>query len=108
MSIAAEVANHLPYLRRYARALTGAQSTGDAFVQATLEAALADDDLAESLRGGRVPLYRAFTRVWSSAYLEVANDEDGNDGGFVGDKLRQITPLSRQALLLTTVEEFSS
>lgn len=109
MSIAAEVANHLPYLRRYARALTGAQNTGDAFVQATLEAALADDDLAESLRGGRVPLYRAFTRVWSSAYLEVDSDRDasGEDAGFVGDKLRQITPLSRQALLLTTVEEFS-
>src|SRR5690606_20451492 len=30
MSIGAEVAAHLPFLRRYARALTGSQSTGDA------------------------------------------------------------------------------
>src|SRR5690606_15199773 len=50
MSIGAEVAAHLPFLRRYARALTGSQSTGDAFVHATLEAALADTALAESLR----------------------------------------------------------
>lgn len=103
MSIAAEVATHLPFLRRYARALTGAQSTGDAFVQATLEAALADDELAATLRDGRVPLYRAFTKVWSSAYLEVGAE----DGGGAGDQLRKITPLSRQALLLTTVEDFS-
>ena len=61
MSIGAEVAAHLPFLRRYARALTGAQATGDAVVQATLEAALADKDLAETLRGGGVPFYRAYT-----------------------------------------------
>ncbi len=108
MSIAAEVATHLPFLRRYARALTGAQNTGDAFVQATLEAALADDELADSLRGGRVPLYRAFTKVWSSAYLEVG-EEDVDDGAEQGpaDRLKRITPVSRQALLLTTVEDFS-
>jgi len=109
MSIGAEVAAHLPFLRRYARALTGSQKTGDAFVQATLEAALADDDLAESLRGGRVPLYRAFNKVWSSAYLEVV--DDGAAGGLhesaAQDQLRRITPVNRQALLLTTVEDFS-
>jgi len=110
MSIGAEVASHLPFLRRYARALTGSQSTGDAFVRATLEAALADDDLAESLRGGRVPLYRAFNKVWSSAYLEVADDRTGGQGlheSAAQDQLRKITPVNRQALLLTTVEDFS-
>ena len=109
MSIGAEVASHLPFLRRYARALTGSQSTGDAFVRATLEAALADSDLAESLRGGRVPLYRAFNKVWSSAYLEVV-DEPGSRGlheRAAQDHLRRITPVNRQALLLTTVEDFS-
>ncbi len=111
MSIGAEVAAHLPFLRRYARALTGSQHTGDAFVQATLEAALADRELAESLRGGRVPLYRAFNKVWSSAYMEVADaDDDGGQGLHevaARDRLRRITPLNRQALLLTTVEDFS-
>ena len=56
MSTSQAVAQHLPYLRRYARALTGSQHTGDAFVRATLEAALADEQLKSSLAGGRVPL----------------------------------------------------
>ncbi|KLI64339.1 response regulator [Aurantiacibacter marinus] len=109
MSIGAEVAAHLPFLRRYARALTGSQSTGDAFVQATLEAALADEELATSLRGGRVPLYAAFNKVWSSAYMEVADAgaESGSHEAAAQNQLKRITPVNRQALLLTTVEDFS-
>ncbi|OJU59703.1 MAG: response regulator [Altererythrobacter sp. 66-12] len=108
MSIGAEVAAHLPFLRRYARALTGSQATGDAFVKATLEAALADGELAESLSGGRVPLYRAFNKVWATAYLEVPADvsPQGLHESAAQDHLRRITPLNRQALLLTTVEDF--
>jgi DNA-directed RNA polymerase specialized sigma24 family protein len=109
MSIGAEVAAHLPFLRRYARALTGSQSTGDAFVQATLEAALADEELADSLKGGRVPLYTAFNKVWSSAYMEVGEDTSarGMHEAAAQDQLRKITPINRQALLLTTVEDFT-
>jgi DNA-directed RNA polymerase specialized sigma24 family protein/CheY-like chemotaxis protein len=109
MSIGAEVAAHLPFLRRYARALTGSQHTGDAFVKATLEAALADEELANSLSGGRVPLYRAFNKVWSSAYLEVPAEAGAQSlhESAAQDQLRRITPLNRQALLLTTVEDFS-
>jgi len=109
MSIGAEVAAHLPFLRRYARALTGSQNTGDAFVKATLEAALADQELADSLRGGRVPLYRAFNKMWSSAYLEVREEAtlQSLHETAAQDQLRKITPVNRQALLLTTVEDFS-
>ena len=112
MSLGDQVASNLPYLRRYARALTGSQSTGDTFVRATLEAALADDELKKSLEAGRVPLYRAFNKVWSSAYLEVADDGRPTDGtgeheSAARDRLKVITPLNRQALLLTTLEDFS-
>lgn len=110
MSLGDQVAANLPYLRRYARALTGSQQTGDAFVRATLEAALADEGLKESLSGGRVPLYKAFNKVWSSAYLEVADAGDGSGSEHetaARDRLRTITPLNRQALLLTTLEDFS-
>lgn len=110
MSIGENVAANLPYLRRYARALTGSQQTGDAFVRATLEAALADEDLKASLEGGRVPLYRAFNKVWSSAYLEVS--DRGTEGADLpreveADRLQTVTPLNRQALLLTTLEDFT-
>lgn len=111
MSLGDQVAANLPYLRRYARALTGSQHTGDAFVRATLEAALADEQLKGSLAGGRVPLYKAFNKVWSSAYMEVdAGDSDEASSGHENaaqDRLRTITPLNRQALLLTTLEDFS-
>lgn len=109
MSLGEQIAKNLPYLRRYARALTGSQATGDAFVRATLEAALADADLKSSLEGGRVPLYRAFNKVWSSAYLEVPDADGANrthEDAATG-RLRAITPLNRQALLLTTLEDFS-
>ncbi|MFN7024976.1 MAG: response regulator, partial [Pseudorhizobium sp.] len=32
MSLTTRVASHLPYLRRYARAVTGSQTSGDAYV----------------------------------------------------------------------------
>src|ERR1700726_4845494 len=41
------VAEHLPLLRRYARALTGNQSSGDAYVGAMLEALLQDSSLLD-------------------------------------------------------------
>ncbi|MDD3445723.1 MAG: hypothetical protein PHS60_09960, partial [Zavarzinia sp.] len=33
-----DIARHLPFLRRYARALTGAQATGDGLIRAALQA----------------------------------------------------------------------
>lgn len=112
MSLGQRIAGDLPLLRRYARALTGSQSTGDAFVRATLEAALADDALKASLSGGRIPLYQAFNKVWSSAYLDVdASADDSIEAGEhetgAQNRLGAITPLNRQALLLTTLEDFS-
>lgn len=109
MSLADNVAANLPLLRRYARALTGSQTTGDAFVRQTLEAALADAGLKAELSHGRVALYRAFNKVWSGAGLEAVDGEDsiGFHETAVQDRLRAVTPLARQALLLTTLEDFT-
>jgi CheY-like chemotaxis protein len=110
MTLGKQVGADLPFLRRYARALTGSQATGDAFVRATLEAALADEELKQSLTGGRVALYRAFNKVWSSAYLDVKPVQDGSSDheAAAQDRLGLVTPLNRQALLLTTLEDFSA
>ena len=109
MPIGDQITANLPYLRRYARALTGSQSSGDAFVRATLEAALADDALRAALADGRVPLYRAFTKLWNSASLEVAGAGQAEDihEAAAQERLSHVTPPNRQALLLTTIEEFS-
>ena len=95
MSLGTQVAAQLPYLRRYARALTGSQSAGDAFVRATLEAALSDHSLQLSLSGGRVPLYHAFTKMWSRACLDIADPRpaSGAPEGAAQAKLAAITPI---------------
>ncbi|MEO1488035.1 MAG: response regulator [Pseudomonadota bacterium] len=122
MALGQHVAANLPFLRRYARALTGSQATGDAFVRATLEAALADEELKATLEEGRIPLYRAFNKVWSSAFLDAepsagnlptASHDDASQASGeheIGAQVRlgAITPLNRQALLLTTLEDFSA
>ena len=57
------VAQYLPFLRRYARALTGSQMSGDAYVGATLEALIADPAIISDVGGPRVALYRLFTKL---------------------------------------------
>ncbi len=63
MSIARNIAPHLPYLRRFSRALEGAQAGGDAFVAATLEALIADPSSFPADVSARVGLYRVFVRI---------------------------------------------
>ncbi|WP_106638819.1 response regulator [Allosphingosinicella vermicomposti] len=111
MSLGQELAPHLPFLRRYARALTGSQQHGDAFVRATLEAIVqAPDDFPRDV-DARLGLYRTFHAIWSSANIE----EDPGAGSGIEDpedvaraRLARITPLSRQALLLTAMEGFTT
>jgi DNA-directed RNA polymerase specialized sigma24 family protein/CheY-like chemotaxis protein len=107
MSIAKSIAPHLPYLRRFARALEGAQSSGDAFVAATLEALIADPTSFPKDVGPRIALYRVFVTLWSSTH----KGERPLRGGALSDALQRnlnaIPAASRQAFLLHSVEGFS-
>jgi CheY-like chemotaxis protein len=100
------VANYLPLLRRYARALTGNQVSGDAYVAATLEAAVADPAILNEPQGVRVGLYRLFTKIWNSVPV---NGHAGGGGRIPpGErKLNGIAPWPRQAFLLLAVEDFT-
>ena len=66
MSLLAGLAPHLPYVRRYARALTGDQATGDAYVRAALEALAAGERSLDSAMTPRVALYHVFHTIWST------------------------------------------
>ena len=66
MSISQTVGQHLPYLRRYARALSGSQASGDAYVAAALEALVQDPSILDSDASTRIALYRLFTKIWNS------------------------------------------
>jgi CheY-like chemotaxis protein len=109
MSVTQTLAPHLPYLRRYARALTGSQSSGDAYVRAALSALLTGDSSLTEGVSPRVGLYRLFHAVWSSAShrLEDRNVETEIGLGTPEGRLRSLDAERRAALLLTAVEAFS-
>ena len=87
------IAPFLPYLRRHARSLCGTQSAGDGFVAQSLEALIEDRNAMDHSLPPRVSLYRLFHALWNAANL--------------ADPDSAITPMSRQMLLLTAVEEFT-
>ena len=105
MSIAKEIAPHLPHLRRYARALSGSQQSGDAYVVSTLEALIADPAAFPAGFSARVGLYRLFMQLWTSIPFNDAPAHAAAAAG-VQRNLDQLTPRSRQAFLLRTVEGF--
>jgi DNA-directed RNA polymerase specialized sigma24 family protein len=106
MSNANAVAQHLPFLRRYARAITGSQTSGDAYVGATLEALVKDPGLLNSQDTIRVTLYRLFSTIWNSVSVnEIAEPVTDLVAG--ERNLSHITPKPRQAFLLISVEGFS-
>ena len=108
MSLASAIAPHLPLLRRYSRALTGAQESGDAFVAATLEAIVAEPDEFPRDLDPRTGLYKTFHHIWESANIEIEDDDRESRGmKKANERLRALSPLSRQALLLTTLENFT-
>lgn len=107
-----ELVQHLPYLRRYARALTGAQGTGDRYALATMEALVTDPDAVDS-RTAKIDLFRAFHAIWSSSGNPVDQDEtDTQAKGRLEQRaqarLAELMPNTREALLLNAVEGFTT
>lgn len=111
-SVRASLGPYLPYLRRYGRALTGSQRTGDAFVRAALEALIQAPDQIDLSRPARIELFRLFHAFWGPVSQQV--DDDGIAPAWssvaqaVGEGLLASLPAHRrEALLLTAVEGFS-
>ena len=108
MSISQAIAPHLPYLRRFARALAGTQAAGDAYVAATLEVLIEDPSLFDTNLDPRVALFRTFTGLWNSVGVNLKPDVQTSPVTPADRKLESITPLPRQAFLLSAVEGFSA
>ncbi|MDB6178154.1 response regulator [Paracoccus sp. Z330] len=103
--LAQSIARELPFLRRYARALTGSQSAGDNYAAATLEAILTDRSVMAETDDTRVGLFRAFHAIWQSSGQPVAEADQSAREKRAQSHLRDLTPNSREALLLRTIEE---
>lgn len=97
MSLKAALGPELPFLRRYARALTGSQILGDAAVRETLEALLSAPHEFNTAKSKRVELYRVFHKLWTG--INTASDATG--------VISNLPIHTRQSLLLTAIEGFS-
>jgi DNA-directed RNA polymerase specialized sigma24 family protein len=97
-----QIGRHAPYLRRYARALTGSQIKGDALVQHAIEGLLSGAIPLREDFPVRPALYAALHSAWERSGDESAADVSGAD-----QRLQTLSPRERAALLLTTMEGFS-
>jgi CheY-like chemotaxis protein len=104
-NISDALGQNIPFLRRFSRAMTGSQQSGDTFAAAALEAILADRSV---LNGTDVKtgLFRVLYGIWASAGAPVDDGESGAKAK-AQKRLSQLTNNSREALLLHTIEGFS-
>lgn len=108
MSLSTRIAPHLPYLRRFSRAVTGSQTSGDAYVAATLEALIADITLFPEASSDRISVYKLFSALFSSSAVTVPDPISS----YAWEKraaanLANLAPRPRQAFLLVAVEGFT-
>ncbi|RVT94103.1 response regulator [Sphingomonas crocodyli] len=108
MSLGQDLAYHLPFLRRYARALSGSQTIGDRLVKQTLAAIVADQASFPTDVDPRLGLYAAFLDIWEDQGADAMAGEAEGDEAIAHRRLARITPRPRQALLLTEMEGFTS
>lgn len=99
------IAAHLPYLRRYSRALTGSQAKGDAYVRASLEALVNGGAKLDPELAPRVGLFRLHQQVTGAA-VSLDRGEGAAFAESPEERLQGLSPRPRQALLLSAVEGF--
>ncbi len=106
MQLAREIGSHLPFLRRFARALSGSQTSGDAYVAETLEALISDPSIFPTDLPPRHALYKIFLTLWSATNRNDRPAPVSFERSVAERNLDTLTPLPRQAFLLRTVEGF--
>ncbi|MBB4197332.1 response regulator [Rhodoblastus sphagnicola] len=104
MSVAKVIFEHMPHLRRYARALSGSQPVGDAAVEALLERLIAEPALFDFDEEPLEESFRLFSLVWNArapvtGICSVSTLPD--------QRIEAIGPVARQVFLLTAVEGFT-
>lgn len=104
MSLVEQFGPHLPYLRRYARALTGSQASGDSYIRASLTALAEDPSQVSQDLPPRQALYRFFHVIWGSTGAKLEQPSDSASSPET--RLQALAPVERQAFLLTALEGF--
>jgi CheY-like chemotaxis protein/DNA-directed RNA polymerase specialized sigma24 family protein len=110
MSASHEIVRLLPYLRRYARALTGSQAVGDQYVRLCLEAILAEPERIKNTDELRIELFTVFHDAWRVVDNVLPSDGEPAAGVEPGlnRQLAALPSVERQVLLLVALERFST
>ena len=98
----------LPFLRRYARAVTGSQRQGDEWVRLCAEVAVQQPELiveAEDTKRGVFALFHRLRQPFGD--MEAAASGGEGVRGRLKESLTDMAPMQRQVLLLTVLEGFT-
>lgn len=102
---AQQLLNHIPFLRRYGRALTGSSDRGDDLVSRAVTEALADPEASGLGGGDRRPLYRLMNRLFDADGQEPSTPESGHA---MEAALHLLPEAERRLFLLVSLEEMST
>jgi CheY-like chemotaxis protein len=105
MSFVERFGPHIPFLRRYTRALTGSQHSGDAYVHASLLALKENPEAIPTGLTDRLALFQYCHAIWETTGEQLSDDiaDDSADA-----RLQALAPKPRQAFLLSSMEGFTN
>src|SRR5258705_10791513 len=97
----------LPFLRRYARAVTGSQKRGDEWVRLCAEVAVQQPDLIAQADDTKLGVFTLFHRLQQPFGNLEESTSDNSVSGRLKESLTDMAPVQRQVLLLTVLEGFT-
>lgn len=103
--LAQKIGAQLPYLRRYARALSGSQARGDEYIRTCLEVLIEEPERVSDGNDLRMQIYRLFHDIWLPI-AKLQPTPEAPSGSSVVARLEALPPRERQILLLTALEGF--
>ncbi len=107
-TFATHIETHIPFLRRYARALCGSQTAGDAIAVEALEATIERSGTLTERGEIKIALFKVFHDIWTGRPIDAdVDDQDDRLHSQAQKNMAQLTGNSREALLLHAIEEFS-
>ena len=109
-NLAGEIAQQIPFMRRYARAVTGEQKSGDESVRHCLEELLHDPSCLED-DGLRIGLFRALNDALVEHEISPCEGDETTqpigDQSILVKRIGSLDSLRRRLLLLTALERFT-
>ena len=102
-----EIMKQLPYLRRYARAISGSQERGDQYIRVALETIVQEPGRIDPDGNVKQQLFQLFHEVWAMVDSAIRRGGGAPAGHKIEAQLGALPPRERQALLLVSLERFS-